>query len=260
MPNMNSIKLLKLLFLFIALGCQPSTKDRQVITIPNSSIQVILENNTLIYYDGIDVAKYNWHLEDTEIEQLTLNNVLCEATNICEIELVKELLKRGANPNCKCEEVDDIITNVSFCDEKAVELAKLLIQSGANVNGADEENTSVLSYAIGMDNFEFTRFLLNNGADINQKDSNERMGCLPIHSVESVAMLELLIQKKLEVDTRCDNGRTLLHFAARDNYVDLVRYILDNKLIDIDIKDSNGETALDYAKSADNKEILGMFQ
>lgn len=158
--------------------------------------------------------------------------------------------------NFKCEEADDVITNLAFCQENGVKLTELLLKSGANINGADEDNDSFLSYAISNDNLELVDYLIANGANPTQRDTNRNMGCLPIHGCESLEMLKKLETAGFETNVTCDNGRNLLHFAARGNFKEIAQYLVDNNLVNIDQKDKNGETPLSYAKKANNLEIV----
>ncbi len=214
-----------------------------------------MKDGILLSFDGIELAKYELDVEDFDIGEITLNHLLCLSTDECDTELTVELLKRGANPNFKCEEADDLITNLVFCEENGIELTKLLLSKGANINGADEDNDSFLSYSISNNNIELTKFLIDNGANKSQRDINKNLGCLPIHGVESIEMLNLLIKEDFNVSESCENGRTLLHFAARENHIEIVKYLLANNLVDKNQKDNKGNTAFDYAQGRGNKQI-----
>ena len=218
-------------------------------------IKYEIKDGMLASFDGIELLKYELDVEDFDVQGITINHLLCLSTDECDKELTIELLKRGANPNFKCEETDDVITNLAFCEENGVELTRLLLSKGASINGADQDNDSFLSYSISTNNIELTKFLIDNGANKIQRDTNRNMGCLPIHGVESVEMLKLLIDQNFDLGQTCDNGRTLLHFAARENFIEIVKYLLEHKLVEKNSKDKNGDTALIYAQRSNNKEI-----
>lgn len=215
----------------------------------------IVQDGILISIEGIDVSKYELDVEDFDFEEITKNHLLCLATEECDEELVIELIGKGADVNFKCEEVDDVITNLAFCKENGVKLTELLLRKGANINGADEDNDSFLSYAISYDNLKLAEFLIDKGADRMQRDTNRNMGCLPVHGVQSVEMLELLISKGFEINQLCDNGRSLLHFAAKEDLEEVARYLIDKRLVDTNQKDRNGETPLDYTKRFNHPKI-----
>ncbi|MCG8327477.1 MAG: ankyrin repeat domain-containing protein [Chitinophagales bacterium] len=245
-----------LLLIFLTTSCcTKAQKDSNANNLKIEEIKYEIRDGMLASFDGIELLKFELDVEDFDVEQITLNHLLCLSTDECDKELTIELLKRGANPNFKCEEVDDVITNLAFCEENGVELTKLLLSKGANINGADQDNDSFLSYSISTNNIELTKFLIDNGANKVQRDTNRNMGCLPIHGVESMEMLKLLIDNDFKLGETCDNGRTLLHFAARENYVEIVKYLLEHKLVEKNQKDKNGDTALVYAQRRNNKQI-----
>jgi ankyrin repeat protein len=192
--------------------------------------------------------------------------LLCLAVDECDEELIKRTIDKGVDVNFKCnasdegEIGDDVIINAAFCKENAVRLTELLLSKGANINGADEDNSSFLSYAIMADNIKLVEFIMTKGPDLFQKDINRNMGCLPIHSVKSLKMLQLLIEKGIEINQSCDNGRNLLHFAAKDNLKEVAKFLVEKKLVDTNQKDNNGETPLDYAKRFNNPEISRIIQ
>ncbi len=248
----NTILLLTLL---AASGSSKAQKDSNANNLKTEETSYEIKDGMLAWFEGIELLKYELDVEDFDIEQITLSHLLCLSTDECDKELTTELLNRGANPRFKCDEADEVIVNLAFCEENGVELTKLLLSKGANINGADQDNGSFLSYSISTNNIELTKFLIDNGANKIQRDTNRNMGCLPIHGVESIEMLELLIDQNFKIGETCDNGRTLLHFAARENYIEIVNYLLEHKLVEKNRKDKNGDTALVYAQRRNNKQI-----
>lgn len=238
------------------IGC--SSEAQQKNTKANET-RTIVKDGILLSYEGINLTKYELDVEGFDVEKISLNHLLCLAADECDKQLFKQLIEKGVDVNFKCEEADHVITGLAFCKENGIAMAKLLLSKGANINGADEDNASFLTYAIGFDNFKLVKYLLENGADKKQRDINENMGCLPIHEVKSVKMLELLIEYGFQINQQCDNGRNLLHFAAKDNLKEVAKYLIEKKLVDISQKDKNEETALDYAdrfKHPEIKEII----
>ena len=187
--------------------------------------KIIIKNGFLVSFEGINLSKHKIDIEDFNVEEVSINNLLCLATEECDVALVKKLFEKSADVNVKCEETDHVITNVAYCKENGIELAKLLLGKGANINGADEDNDSFLSYAISYDNLKLVEYLIENGVAKTQRDSNRNMGCLPVHSVNSVKMLKLLISKGFRINERCDNGRTLLHVAAKEDLKEVAKYL-----------------------------------
>lgn len=246
-----------LLFLFSAY--QANAQNREGQKLPARNIKIA--DGYIVELFGYDVTHFEIDLNNVEIDtsEIQIHHLLCVAATHCDYEMIRSLLSFGVNPNAICD-VDHVMTEVAFCEEKALPITKLFLQHGANINVADQDNDSYLSYAISRDNVPLVAYLLENGADLMQRDTNRNLGCLPMHSIESVEMLELLMKYDINILDRCDNGRTLLHFAAKDNLTELARYLLKNNMIDKNIKDKNGETAYDYAVRFRNEEVKKLLE
>lgn len=259
--NQNTMKNLLIILALLMLGCSSEAQRTNTNDKAESSLgNVVIEDGILISFEGINLSKYELETEYFEIEEITINLLLCLAAEECDEELVNAVLEKGGDVNFKCEEVDDVITGLAFCKENGVKLTELFLKKGANINGADEDNDSFLSYAISYDNVKLTEYLIEKGADRMQRDTNRNMGCLPVHGVESVEMLELLISKGFEINQRCDNGRNLLHFAAKENFKEVAQYLVDQQLVDIHQPDKKGETPLDYAIRLNHDEIAEIIK
>jgi len=223
---------------------------------------IIIENGILKSIHGVEISKYEISVDDIEpdIESLTLEHLLCIATDECDEELLKELIEKGADLNSKICDDDDAITYLAFCKENGVVLTKLMLENGANINGADQDNDSFLSYAILFDNLNLVEYLIESGADRLQRDTNRNMGCLPVHGVKSLEMLKLLLSRGFKINELCNNGRNLLHFAAKDNLKEVAQYLTEKQLVDINQKDNNGETPMDYAVRFNRPEIAEILK
>ena len=250
------IKNILILALFLTIGCS-SDAQRKIHHFSKQSY-IELNNGIIVSVDSVNIAKYEISVEDIDIElsSFTLEHLLCIAAEECDKELLEELIKKKVNVNSNICEGDQVITYLAYCKENGVALTELMLQNGANINGADQDNDSFLSYAISYDNLKLVEYLIANGANPTQRDINKNMGCLPIHGCESLEMLKKLETAGFEINVTCDNGRNLLHFAARENFKEIAQYLVNNKLVNIDQKDKNGETPLDYANKANNLEIV----
>lgn len=255
------MKNLLVILTLLTTGCssEAQSDNSDANTKSQESIAVV-EGGILISIEGIDVSKYQLDVEDFDVEDIRKNHLLCLATDECDEELIVELIDKGVDVNFRCEEINHVITNLAFCKENGVKLAELLLNKGADINGTDQDNDSFLSYAISYDNLKLAEYLIEKGANRIQRDTNRNMGCLPIHGVESVEMLELLIAKKFEIDQLCDNGRNLLHFAVKDNLKELAQYLIDKNLVDINQKDKNGETPLDYSARFNHPDVAEIIR
>lgn len=59
-------------------------------------------------------------------------------------------------------------------DEKIIDTAKLLLDSGADINAVDKHDRSALMIAVNTGNYKLTEYLIGAGANIQQKDEVSR--------------------------------------------------------------------------------------
>ena len=124
---------------------------------------------------------------------------LIEAIKLGDIELTKKALSKGADPNTK-DELGSALWHALIVDHQ---LAQLLIDKGANVNNDELLHGAVnsgFSNGTGTPFFSGlndTEFLINNGADVNVKDSNGRS---PLHCVDTAKVAEILINAGADVN------------------------------------------------------------
>lgn len=246
-----------LLFLFLS-ACyadkRPNEQQKQ-------ASNIVMKNGIIISVDGIDISDYELTMEDvdTALNPLNKDYLLCFATEECDEELIRELLGKGADAYYKCDGLNDVLIDLTYCEEKAVALTALFLKYGGRINSADEDNASFLSYAITADNLELVDYLLSRGASKTQRDTNRNMGCLPVHGCESLSMLKKLEEEGFDLSATCDNGRNLLHFVARENLVEMAQYLIDKRLVKLNQKDEAGETPLDYANRFNNPKVAQLL-
>lgn len=99
--------------------------------------------------------------------------------------------------------------------------------------------------AVEMKNLNVCKALLaNNDIDINLQSSNAEE-----------------IKKSINFDLRNHHRknelRTALHLAVNNNDIEIIQLLLDNQKIDINSKDENGSTPINYTK---NKKIIKMLK
>lgn len=184
---------------------------------------------------------------------------LVEACRCRDVTAVRTLLKNGANPNFSYKGYFYPLEAVCpITDEASYEIAKLLIEYGADANlHASSWNVlecELLHYQIiveknGEDFFsESICFLIDHGADVKQKAFGD--SCFLIHLAvyrTSGKVLQLMINEYgAEVDALDSNGKTPLILAAERGKEEMVTILLQNHASKT-ITDTAGKTAYDYA-------------
>jgi ankyrin repeat protein len=131
-----------------------------------------------------------------------------------------------------------------------LEAVKLLLETGAEVNAADNYGNTALSAAAFHGQTEIVRLLLAKGA--NPKAARQD-GQTPLHSANR-ASTELLVAAGAEVNARTLQGTTPLHEAAYRADYETVEFLVRHGA-ESNPRNSDGKTPLDYA--AQGRGFLG---
>ena len=102
--------------------------------------------------------------------------------------------------------------------------------------------------------------LIEQGADIEAKDPGA--GASALHYAVmggKMPIIELLIARRADVNSRTKNGTTPLHTAVLYNRIDAARLLLDNGA-DINAQSASGATPLQLSEAAKNKEIEDLLR
>ena len=115
----------------------------------------------------------------------------------------------------------------------SIDIAKLLLDNGANINEKDNEGDSLLHLAVGMisiscpedKNLKMLNFLVENGAEINAQNNK---GDTPLHlAIEAITerclndtkMVELLLKLGASINIKNNNGISPLDIATKSNEI-----------------------------------------
>lgn len=148
-----------------------------------------------------------------------------------------------------------------------IEYLEFLLQSGADVNAKNKNNSSVLHFAAGCCHPSVVRFFLLRGACVNAVNDD---GCSPLHwacmNTSTDNCVDVLLAAGARADVRSSNG-TPLHYACRNISVDgkdaarrsgrmFILHFLgvdDEHLASfLNMEDDNQMTALDHMEKTTN--------
>ena len=187
----------------------------------------------------------------------------------CKIDIVKALIDAGANVNAHNYSEDGksdygtplhTLVGISECPN-ALEITKILIASGANVNEKDHLKYTPLLKAVDSDNckVDIVKALIDAGADVN---AVEMYGYSPLHLVSQptfskcpnhFAIAKTLIASGANVNQKDMGGDTPLHGAAMVN-ISIVRLLISSGA-DVNARSNRGRTPIyehvRYNKSVD---------
>ncbi|KAK0044659.1 ankyrin repeat protein [Biomphalaria pfeifferi] len=131
------------------------------------------------------------------------------------------------------------------CYETTLELTKLYLNHGADIDDKDDDGRTALLLASSIENqARVITFLLESGADYSTFD-NDGHNALYYAIIKGIKVnVEAFLKFQIDVNAQCSSdGMTALHLAAEYSNKDLLRLLVSHKA-DIGVVDLNGNTAL----------------
>ena len=134
-----------------------------------------------------------------------------------------------------------------------VEVIKYMISQGADVNDYD-----ALEWAIkgpfNRNNADMLKYLVSQGTDI--KKVGDKLLC----ETENIETVKYLVSQGADVNVKDNYGKTPLHAAAsRYEGIECAKLLVSNGA-DVNERDKNGKTPLDYAKENVRTEIINYLR
>ena len=138
-----------------------------------------------------------------------------------------------------------------------LEMMKLLIDGGAEVDAPNDRNSTPLHWAVS--DGAKVRQLLENGADINAKTERQRTPLsLAAAMVFDIAPLKLLLDKGANPNIASIDGQTPLMYAARAGNLEAMELLLAKKAEPLAVAGS-GAVALMAAAASRNAEAVKLL-
>ncbi|KAK6530543.1 hypothetical protein TWF694_003884 [Orbilia ellipsospora] len=177
------------------------------------------------------------------------------------LDIAKTLLKNGAATNAR---ISDSIFKKEGCNatalhmlhgdiyktqgqfEAGVDMARLLLAHGADINALTSNNRTPLSHAITAKNTLLVNFLLDNGANVHTAGGSAIFTLAEYVSSWDEETFNLLMAQGIDINCRDDNGFPVLRAAILHGNVYFVEKILEAGA-DVSYALASGETPLHTA-------------
>ena len=182
---------------------------------------------------------------------------LMKATWDGELEIARYLLDSGADVNALDDQKETAL--FSAVKRERVEIAQLLIDRGAKVNVRDSREFTPLITAAAAGNFEIVKIIVKAGG--NLKD--EMFGLTPLMfavASRKPEMVNLLVELGAPVDQVSSlSGQTALLSAIYAGSAEMVQSLIDLKA-NVNFRTKDGETPLIAAGKGDQTEIIELLK
>jgi uncharacterized protein len=190
----------------------------------------------------------------SDAEKKTLEIKLVDEIRRGNLDAVRELLDRGVPIEMKDPNFSQATPLAFAVSRKKTDIAKFLIDRGADVNARDIDGMTSLIWAVVNSDPEMVDILVAKGADVNA-----------IHSGVSVLMNAISMNNEAMVDKLLNAGANprvhdadALHYAIEFKRPAMVQKLLD-KGADINARKQNGNTPLMEAIEMENTEIINLL-
>lgn len=216
------------------------------IEIVEAVIDALGDVNKTLPYKSILVSPLEFAIREARDMQQHSGTPVIKQLDPFDIELIKLLLSKGANPNYANYFGQ---TPLMLAAERSAEFAKLLLENGANVNARDQEGNTALIRAAEWGNADSIKLLLSTGTNPNlvgRDGKTALMYAIGSGNIESVKLLLSYSSHKLAPQIRQEEGRKS-YFSLLPP--EIAHKVTEFVSIDPNVKDNKGKTALDYAEA-----------
>ncbi len=178
------------------------------------------------------------------------------------IGVVKLLLDLGVNKDVRSSfRYKKGYTPLHYAIEKDhLEIVKLLITSGASINKKNSSGRTPLDLAFEKNNKELLNF-------ISFKVGNKVSIPALIHDLAYAGDIERVIHlikkgkqsKSFDINKRNQNGHTLLHCAAKNGFIDIVKLLIVIRGVNQEIRDNEFWTPLHWAAWNGHEQVVKLL-
>ena len=213
-------------------------------------------------------------LQGTNIHVTNLNSQgytpLTYAISFAQYEIARLLLAYGVDPNAADANgsyplilaLNEKCVNTSMQASNKMKFLNMMVAKGANLNVEDYyTRKSALNLAIENGFYQITEVLIENGADVNYRDSTLSVPLITAIEMENLLIVELLTSYGAILFIANHTRRHALTLAVEKGNVEIIKSLIEyNKSFnDFDIinaQDNYGELSMNLAVRQGNIEIV----
>lgn len=186
--------------------------------------------------------------------------MLIEAVKDFDKPTIEDLIKRGVNPSVRDSHGKTALHySVVLGNEDIIQI--LLSSKKANINVKDINGETMLNYSFRIISPYIANMLIEYGADLNSITYENETYLHCVSATDFLSIAKLLISKKRTewsklnyINFPTKGGYTALHFAAGNNEIDMVVFLVESGA-NINVRALSGEKPSDVAQNLGYLEI-----
>ena len=274
---MNKYKILTLLFLLLSIGVESQalaeTEQTQIQT-EEEKIDIQLQNlrqetEELMEKESEQNSLNESYLKTLEFHQAYLNAIFIEASKDGDIERLNWTLEQGADVDTRdqyglralmwatkyghIDIVKILVPKVADIDARLSSKDWMFVRNEKNFEIAESyKGLTALKVALKEKNYEIAKVLLDNGADINARDSGGRTALVRAsEQIQTVfGLREYLIEEGSDVNNPSREFENFTNSALEivEIQIELMEFLIENGA-DVNARDYDGKTALTHIYS-----------
>jgi ankyrin repeat protein len=182
-------------------------------------IQAICENNLVFLLQRLDKSNIDQRLESQENE-----TALLFAISDGDSEIYKYFIENGASLRVQNNLGENILHSAIYSGK--IDRVKE-VQESVDINKRDNEGTTPLLLAIGLENEEISNHLIDSGANINLSDLE---GNRPIHLASYFGLQSVvrrLLKSPLDLTCKTAKGNVPIALAANNDHHEIVKILYE---------------------------------
>ena len=174
------------------------------------------------------------------------------AARLGKYDIIKISAQRGVNIHRRDKAGWTVLDHAVFTSD--VDTIEWLILFGLDVNNLSEDGQNILHRAVASGKIELVKLFIYKDLNINLKDAN---GCSPMllaAKQNKFSMINVLSSVGGNFYERDSDGWTVLHYCIFS--AEKIKFEMNNKEVNVNIKTDDGQTLLHYAASVGNLDFV----
>ena len=216
----------------------PSLNSTPLIKIVQSYVVYLLEKE--IYHPFLLNDTFSFFIssarkKDTDSKRI-ISDIMNKIVTSQKVEFVEKLLKDNPQIRDKahtiCSNANEIPETLIFASQDGnINLVRMLLAKGADVNAQNQEGATALMFAIIKGDTKIVKLLLDRDADVNAQGEDGFTALMFASENGHAEVVELLLAKGADVNAQNQEGATALMFASENGHAEVVELLTPSIIV-----------------------------